>query len=609
MHSYIRPNTYIVLRLPSGILKLLEILPNTNISIGKFGTFQANSLLGRPYYLTFEILDKEGDSNSELRVVPAAELHESSLTTAEDDTPAESTDEPADGGAEFDIVGDNGEIIMQSNRLTIDDPSRQTLTMEEIEELKKAGTGSGKEVIARIMKSHQAIDEKTPFSLAKYTLRKSRKYLRRFTVFPADVNMLSEYVLDKEAHRIMELREENLGLINSWANIHCAESSSIVPSSCGKGMIGGGRWLVVDDTGGLLVASLAERMGLLYPEESEDEASGKEEEAIESKPTEESKSNGIPEEDAMVIDTPAEGTSETTKQEPPEAPKEANTTTSESNPSKPRTPRAAHIPPMSAQTNTLTIVHSNAQPNLGYLKYFSYDATASNPKHPLHTHLKTLTWLQMLYPEDDPGYQEPETLSDDLLSTMKSSKRGTYFRKRRRWERVKRVVQETRAGGFDGLVVASVMEPATVLRACVPLLKGGATVTVYSANVEPLVELCDYYSKERRTAFVSRQNIDTTEQSQDANDSTKALGPDEAIDPDFPVNPTLLLAPSLQTARARQYQVLPGRTHPLMTSRGGAEGFLFTATRVLPVAGRVEARGTFRAGKKRKIQVEPEKGG
>jgi tRNA (adenine-N(1)-)-methyltransferase non-catalytic subunit len=506
---------------------------------------------------------------------------------------------------EFDIVGDNGEILMQSNRLTIDDPSRQTLSMEEIEELKKAGTGSGKDIIARIMKSHQAIDEKTPFSLAKYTLRKSKKYLRRFTVFPADVGMLSEYVLDKEAHRIMELREENLGLVNSWANIHCAESNCIVPSPDGRGMIGGGRWLVVDDTGGLLVASLAERMGILYPDDSED-SSAEEEEIPEAMEKEKSVSNGVPTEDAMEIDPPAEtvaATSPSTDAPPPEIStslpepqKDSNTSTSSTTPSKPRTPRKPEITPMSALTNTLTIIHTNAQPNLGLLKYFSYDATASNPAHPLHIHLKTLTWLQLLYPDDDPGYQEPETVPDDQLTAMKSSKRGTYFRKRRRWERVQRVVQETRAGGFDGLVVASVMEPATILRACVPLLKGGAPVCVYSANVEPLVELCDYYSKERRTAFVSRQLNDP-----DAN-GIEETPVEEKIDPDFPVNPTLLLAPSLQTARARAYQVLPGRTHPMMTSRGGAEGYLFTATRVLPVAGKVEARGTFRAGKKRKVK-------
>ena len=39
---------------------------------------------------------------------------------------------------EFDIVGDDGEVLMRSNRLTIDDPSRQSLTGEEIEALKSS---------------------------------------------------------------------------------------------------------------------------------------------------------------------------------------------------------------------------------------------------------------------------------------------------------------------------------------------------------------------------------------------------------------------------------------------------------------------------------------
>ena len=43
----------------------------------------------------------------------------------------------------------------------------------------------------------------------------------------------------------------------------------------------------------------------------------------------------------------------------------------------------------------------------------------------------------------------------------------------------------------------------------------------------------------------------------------------------------------------REWQVLPGRTHPLMTGRGGAEGYLFTGVRVRPAEGRVEARGKF----------------
>ncbi|KAG9387402.1 Gcd10p domain containing protein [Pyrenophora tritici-repentis] len=272
MHSYIRPNTHVALRLPSGLYKIIEITPNTNIYLGKFGTFNSNLLIGRPYYLTYELLDKDdGKSKTELRVVPASELHAETLGS-EQVPVADASDENAEGNAGFDIVGEDGQVIMRNNRLTIDDASRQALSMAEIEELKKAGAGSGKEIIAKIMASHNAIDEKTSFSLAKYTLRKSKKYLKRFTALPMDVGLLTEYVLEKEAYKIMELREDLLGLINAWANVHSGETNRVLLGEDGVSQIGGGRWLVVDDTGGLVTAALAEKMGILYPEDEEDES-------------------------------------------------------------------------------------------------------------------------------------------------------------------------------------------------------------------------------------------------------------------------------------------------------------------------------------------------
>jgi tRNA (adenine-N(1)-)-methyltransferase non-catalytic subunit len=267
---------------------------------------------------------------------------------------------------------------------------------------------------------------------------------------------------------------------------------------------------------------------------------------------------------------------------------------------------------MSAQTNTLTILHPNNQPNLSYLKYFGYDYGAPAVSHPLYKHLKSLSWLSLLHPEDDPSYDEPEIISEEVLATLKSTKRGTYYKKRRRWERVKSVVDETRRGGFDGLVVATAMDAKTVLKELVPLVRGGGRVVVYNPNVEPLVELCDYYSKERRAAYIAREfgppqqangKKHKLEDDTETNESTTDGGNEED---DFPLNPTLLLAPALQTVRARQWQVLPGRTHPMMTSKGGAEGYLFTATRVLPIEGRVEARGHH--GKKKRKTGESGQG-
>ncbi|KAF2854435.1 hypothetical protein T440DRAFT_443226 [Plenodomus tracheiphilus IPT5] len=608
MHSYIRPSTHVALRLPSGLLKIIEITPNTTINLGKFGTFNSNLLLGRPYYFTYELLDKDdGKSKTELRVVPAAELHAEAL--GDDYAPAteanEATEATAERASGFDIVGEDGQVIMRNNRLTIDDGSRQALSMAEIEELKKAGAGSGKDIIAKIMASHNAIDEKTSFSLAKYTLRKSRKYLKRFTALPLDIGVLTEYVLEKEAYKIMELREDLLGLICSWANIHSGESSRVLKAEDGVSQVGGGRWLVVDDTGGLLTAALAEKMGLLYTEEENDDSESEEDDlALQDQ-------NGTTETPTVPapIDTDTAMPDADTDAPTTNSTNPATTITSEQ-PTRPRKPIRPHVPQMSATTNTLTVLHPNNQPNLSFLKYFGYDYGAPAVSHPLYKHLKSLSWLSLLHPEDDPTYDEPELIPDEVIATMKSSKRGNYYKKRRRWERVKTVVDETRQGGFDGLVVATTMDVRGVLKELVPLVRGGGKIVVYNPSVEPLVELCDYYSKDRRAAFLAREFGSPQEKQRNGKRSKFENEEDDETatetgneEEDFPLNPTLLLAPMLQTARARQWQVLPGRTHPMMTSRGGAEGYLFTATRVLPVEGRVEARGHY-GKKKRKVEVD-----
>ncbi|GAB7347861.1 hypothetical protein MBLNU459_g5391t1 [Dothideomycetes sp. NU459] len=586
MHSFVRPNSHILLRLPSGSLKLVEAVPNTVCSIGKFGSFPINLLLGRPYYLTFEITDKQNEQDTPaLRVVPASELNAEILS--EDAPPSESradVENSADA-ASFDIVGDDGSVLMKNNRLTVDDASRQTLTMQEIEELKKAATGSGKEIIEKILKSHANLDEKTAFSLAKYTLRKNKKYMRRFTVLPMNASMLTEYMLaEKEASRIMELREESLGLVGSWANVHYGGATQQHLSDDGS-RIGGGRWLVVDDTGGLIVASLAEKMGILYPEDESDDED--DDEAV--KPSGGREEQREPEDavgpnDVDVSMQDASEASAVQQDESTEHDAKVNGTDVTQSAESSRIRLVNRHNTDLASTNTIHVLHSNAQPNLSLLKYFSYDTNNPTPTHPLHSHLKTLSWLQLIDPASDATYEEPESVPKSVLETWKSGKRGTYYKKRRRWERCKNIVHETRQGGFDGLIIASYMEPATILKHTVPLLRGSGHVVVYSPTIEPLTELADLYSRDRKAAFIAQLGQN---------------GPASLSEDDFPVDPRLLLGPSLQTSRIRPWQVLPGRTHPLMTYRGGAEGFVFTARKVTPVEGKVEARGKF--SKKRKI--------
>ncbi|KAL8773856.1 MAG: hypothetical protein Q9209_001286 [Squamulea sp. 1 TL-2023] len=554
----VRPNSYVVLRLPSGLHTVHEIKPNTLISVGKYGSFQSNFLIGRPFHYTYEILDQvDPSTRSGLRIVPPIELYanirDEVSTPADLEEEVQTCSDGKEARDQFEVVDQKGEVILRTNRNILDDARCQTMTMEEIEILKAEGKRSGKDLIAKILDSHSALDQKTAFALAKYTLRKTKKYSRRFTVLPMDVPFLATWILnEKDASKTMELREEALALIGSWSNIHYIPSPLEEYPDEPDGM-GQGRWLMVDETGGLLVAAAAERLGVLHPPYEQ-----------------QTRSTGI------HTDTPAKVQGIGDMQ-----PHNEQMQDSQAGPSI----RKAKY----ANSNAITLIHANSQPNLSLLRYFSFDAANPTPSHPLSRHLKTISWLQLLHPQDDNACTEPELVTQGVLETWKSGKRSNYHRKRRRWERTTAMVSEARQGNFDGLVVASFMSTPTILHHLVPLLRGAAQVVVYSPYIEPLFEVADYYSTQRRVAYLKDPP------------AAEAM-PTE----DFPVNPTLLLAPTIQTIKCRPWQVLPGRTHPLMTGKGGAEGYVFTATRVLPAEGGVEARGI---SKKRKEKAADVSGG
>lgn len=457
-------------------------------------------------------------------------------------------------------MDESGKVVVRSNREIIDDAACQTLSPAEIDELKRKGTGAGKELIAKLLLSHTAIEQKTAYSLAKYKLLKTKKYIRRFTVLPLDVSLLGKWMLeDRDASKVMELRHEAIALLGCWADVHFASP----PLEGQSGPIGG-RWLAVDDTAGLLVAAMAERMGILYAEP----------------PTEEPAPDNTQE---SINGASANGQ----ESKPDDA--------VDHRPKNPRKrPRRDDFEVHYAPNNTITVIHSNNQPSLQLLRYFDYDATDPDPTypyHPLFTNLLPISWLQLLSPEDDPSYADkPGDFSAEEIASWKTNRRGNFHRKRRRWARTRHVVDGTRAGGFAGLAVASTMEPISVLRHTLPLLDGGAPIAIYSPNVEPLMQLIDCFSVSRRAAWVS------SPPPQIEGKTAAELEHWEGT-PEFPLNPALVLGASLQTSRARRWQVLDGRTHPFMTSKGGAEGYIFTGWRARPVDGRVEARGKF--GKKR----------
>ena len=499
----------------------------------------------------------------------------------------------ATDGVEYQLVDeDSGNVVATSTTETIDENARQTLTMDEIEELKRDGADAGKDLITKLMLSHTAIDQKTAFSLAKYKLLKTKKYIRRFQVLPLDVAQFAKHQLDdRDSSKILDMRAEMFALVGCWGNVRytgedyflkdpeatCEQGHELLPELDESLMKG--RWMVIDDVSGLLVAAMAERMGILYPKEEEER---QEQENLDSTApgavdTETVSKPRQARDESMARDQGAEEASG------PNLRRSKHPLTSD-----------FHVP--YSQSNTLTLIHAANQPNLSFLTYYGYDSTnPTPPPHPLVTNLLTLSWLQLLKPEVDTTYSiPPPTATAEQLASWKSSRRGNFHRKRRRYARVRHAADSARAGNFSGLVCASTIDPVSILRHTLPLLAGGAAVAIYSPTLEPLTKLADCFSVSRRAAWTSGQAGYEA-----ANKSSEELERWEGT-PEFPLNPTLLLGTSIQTSRARNWQVLPGRTHPVMTAKGGAEGFVFTGWRAKPAEGRVEARGKF---KKRKIDI------
>ncbi|KAB5586254.1 Gcd10p family-domain-containing protein [Coniochaeta sp. 2T2.1] len=610
MYSVVQPNGWVALKLPSDTTKVLQIVPNTTISLGKYGSFPSNLIIHRPYHLTYELEDKrEGESFCRLRVVPADELYadvfaeESGTCSTPDDTDRIIS---ATDGVEYSLVDpESGNVVARSNREIIDDNARQSLTQEEIEELKRDGTGAGKDIIAKLLLSHTALDQKTSFSLAKYKLLKTKKYIRRFQVLPLDVPLLGKWMLEeKDAMRVMDMRDEAVGLIGCWANVHFGGEDIFLEGPAGADADAAvddeevdremlrklkeevkpvtGRWLVIDDTSGFLVAAMAERMGILDLEEKDigdGETAQSTAEVEEAKEVSTNTTTATKAEDGSES-TPV-ATSETTQRQTVH-----------------REPRSHDFQVPFSQTNTITLLHAANQPNLSFLTYYGFDIQNPNhPPHPLVNHLLTLTWLQLLHPDTDAAYStNPPSASSAQLASMKPNRRGTYHRKRRRFARTRHIVDNARAGNYSGLAVASTMDNISILQHTLPLLAGGAPIAIYSPTPEPLVELADCFSVARRSAWMNPETAPVEAVGKTAAELERWEGND-----DFPLNPTLVLGANIQTSRARRWQVLPGRTHPTMTDRGGAEGYVLTGWRARPAEGRVEARGKH-TGKRRKVE-------
>ncbi|KAG2225938.1 hypothetical protein INT45_006634 [Circinella minor] len=209
---HIRENQYVLIHMPSGNVKMVNLKPKSQVSLGKFGTFSSNNLIDKPFGLSYEIYDQKGNIRP---------VRNWALATVEETN--------------------------ANNQNILDTAGVQKLTHEEVEKLKQEGLkGNMKhdDIINKIIESHSEFDKKTEYSKAKYIQRKRKKFMKVFTPVRPTLYSLAQFFFNKNPDKIRNMRVDTLSQIISLANIHANS-----------------KMLVVDDTQGLIVSAMAERMG------------------------------------------------------------------------------------------------------------------------------------------------------------------------------------------------------------------------------------------------------------------------------------------------------------------------------------------------------------
>lgn len=201
----IKENEYVFMQLPSGNHKIVKTVPNTVVSLGKFGTVDSSTLINLPFFQSYEIVNKN-------EVRPVAESISDEL------------DEQSMLGHEIEALGN------------------QTISMAEIEDLKRTGL-KGDELINRITEAHRDFEKKTEFSKEKYVKRKKAKYMHGFMPKPMSADRMLDIYTDKEIARVHGLDSATLAHMLSLANVRP-----------------GGHYLVMDETPSVLVTAILERL-------------------------------------------------------------------------------------------------------------------------------------------------------------------------------------------------------------------------------------------------------------------------------------------------------------------------------------------------------------
>ncbi|KXS15103.1 Gcd10p-domain-containing protein [Gonapodya prolifera JEL478] len=209
------PDKWVYIEMPSGNSKLAFLKTDSVIKLGKFGSFRASDVIGKPYGLPYEIVENDR----------ACFAGRGSLF---DDF---EVDEDPDAS--------NKEIFATRDAQKLSNAEIQQMKNETLE-----GKISSETLIQRVAENNATFERKTQFSKAKYLKRKEQKFGKIFRLFDPTPSLLCQYYLDMNPSKTKDLRPDSLSQMLSFGNVRS-----------------GANVAVVDEIGGLLIGAVMERLG------------------------------------------------------------------------------------------------------------------------------------------------------------------------------------------------------------------------------------------------------------------------------------------------------------------------------------------------------------
>ncbi|CAL5205818.1 unnamed protein product [Lathyrus oleraceus] len=209
-------------------LVFARLSPAAKLKIGNKNC-SLQPLIGCPFGTVFQLDTSDSDGSFLSPFQPKGDVN--------------NTDEIKDGHFQAESKDDQPNSELKDNRSLIDNNTAQSLTGEDIEDMRRQGA-KGNEIIEALIANSATFDKKTSFSQEKYRLKKQKKYAPRVLIRRPVARSICEAYFKKYPLKIGFLRVDTLSLLLSMANV--SSNSDI---------------LVVDMVGGLLTGAVAERLG------------------------------------------------------------------------------------------------------------------------------------------------------------------------------------------------------------------------------------------------------------------------------------------------------------------------------------------------------------